>query len=301
VTSVSEIVCPACRFATIFSADSDAIIAWRHPFRSPARVLINGCSIILSEKRRSSLPPMDASMLDDLSLTLGKPRDLSPVAPGGATIIPFPVRFVRAPSNAAVPLLDAVTEGLEPKSRQHAPTMLAACGALAGFATQQALLLEGGSAWTQPVRAERLDTLLLSEASGDASLWWSLTMAAHTIGAQHLPDPRKLLASTLKCVGTSQFGQITLPLEYRLQEQPQTALVRLWARVRTVLDKGQVSPAMWARLMSAMCAERVVASKREVPPHVALRILMQAALAMALVEPRVVPGAALKAENDGAK
>ena len=58
----------------------------------------------------------------------------------------------------------------------------------------------------------------------------------------------------------------------------------------------QVKPAAWPRLMSAMCAERVVVARTEVPPHVALRIIMQAALAMALVDPRAIPGAALKSE-----
>ncbi len=234
----------------------------------------------------------DALMRDDLSLMPS--TDVTPRT--GATIIQFPAR--RAPSvrsNSAT-VFDAVTEGLEPKSRLHAPTLLAASGALAGFAAQQALLLEGGQSWAQPMRAKRLDHLLLSAEPADASLWWALSIAAHELGAQHLPEPHKLLASTLKCVGTSQFGQITLPLEYKLNEQPQAALGRLWTRVRTVLDDGCVKPAAWPRLMATMCAERVVAARREVPPHVALRILMQSALAMALVEPRAIPGAALKAE-----
>ncbi len=233
-------------------------------------------------------------MRDDLSLMPSKD-----VTRTTATIIPFPGRSA---ANASFPrrsnstdIFDAVTDGLELKSRLHAPTLLAASGALAGFAAQQALLLEGGSSWAQPMRAKRLDHLLLSTNASDASLWWSLCVAAQELGAQHLPEPQTLLAATLKCVGTSQFGLITLPLEYKLNEQPQTALVRLWARVRAVLDGGHVKPADWPRLMAAMCAERVVAVRRDVPPHVALRITMQAALAMALVEPRAIAGAALKA------
>jgi hypothetical protein len=51
-----------------------------------------------------------------------------------------------------------------------------------------------------------------------------------------------------------------------------------------------------AAVMAAICAERVVTARREVPPHVALRIVMQAALSMALVEPRLIRGAASKSE-----
>ena len=231
-------------------------------------------------------------MRDDTSLTLPMDQSVRPTA----QIIPFPSRSARASKSQSADVAAAIAEGLEPKSRQHAPTLLAASGALAGFAAQQALLLEGGSSWAQPMRATRLDHLLLSNQPADASLWWTLSVAAHELGALHLPDPKSLLASTLKCVGTTQLGQITLPLEYKLNEQPQTALVRLWARTRATLDEAGVKPADWSRLMSAMCTERVVVARREVPPHVALRIIMQAALAMALIEPRLIPGAALKAE-----
>jgi hypothetical protein len=244
--------------------------------------------------------PKGAGMRDETPVMVQEGARASD-ARATATIIPFPIRGGRPvlaakSASGGVPVFDAVLDGLDARSRIHPPTLLAASGALAGFAAQQSLLLSGGSAWAQPVRAERLDRLLLNTDSPEASLWRTLEIAANEIGVQHLPDPQKLLASTLKCMGTSQFGQITLPLEYRLQEQPQTALVSLWARVRTVLDDAGVAPSAWPRVMALMCAERVVVERKHVPPHVALRIVMQAALAMALVEPRVIPGAALKPE-----
>ncbi len=218
-----------------------------------------------------------------------------------ATVIPFPGTFKSVTGAIAdvapgAALYATVFATLDPKARLHPPTRLAALGAVAGFAAQQALLLAGGSAWAQPLRAERLDCLLLSARPVDASLWSALVVAAHSVGAQHLPDPQKLLASTLKCMGTSQFGQITLPLEYRLEEQPQTSLVRLWARTRAALDAARLAPALWPAVVSAVCADRVAAEHGHVPPHVTLRIIMQAALAMALVEPKLIPGAALRAE-----
>ncbi len=231
-------------------------------------------------------------MRDDTPLMLTKDQ------PGRATaqIIAFPVRTMRASGSRNADVATAIAAGLDQRSQPHAPTLLAASGALAGFAVQQEILLEGGSAWAQPMRATRLDNLLLSDAAKDASLWWTLCVAAHELGAQHLPDPKSLLASTLKCVGTSQLGQITMPLEYRLNEQPQTALVRLWARTRTMLDDAGVKSADWPRVMAALCAERVIVARRDVPAHVALRVVLQAALGMALIEPRLIPGAALKAE-----
>lgn len=231
-------------------------------------------------------------MRDDTTLMVLKDQSVR----ASAQIIQFPARTVRPTGARAFDVATAIAEGLEPRSRQHAPTLLAASGALAGFAAQQSLLLVGGSSWAQPMRATRLDHLLMSEQAVDASLWWTLGVAANELGAQHLPDPKSLLASTLKCVGTSQLGQITLPLEYKLNEQPQAALARLWTRTRTLLDEAGVKPAEWPRVMAAMCAERVIVARREVPAHVALRIVMQAALSMALIEPRLIAGAALKSE-----
>jgi hypothetical protein len=234
---------------------------------------------------------MDLSMRDDTTLVLSNEKSQRT----SAEIIPFPVRNNRSARSNSANIAAAIAEGLEPRSRQHAPTLLAASGALAGFAAQQALMLEGGASWAQPMRAKRLDHLLLSSDPSDGSLWWTLSIAAQELGAQHLPEPQTLLAATLKCVGTTQFGQITLPLEYKLNEQPQAALTRLWPRVSETLEDAATKPAAWPRLMATICAERVVTARRDVPPHVSLRIIMQAALAMALIEPRLIHGAAVKA------
>jgi hypothetical protein len=214
--------------------------------------------------------PKDADMRDETPVVLQEGARASDTR-ATATIIPFPIRGGRSvpalrPAGGGIPVFDAVIDGLDAKSRIHPPTLLAASGALAGFAAQQSLLMGGGPAWAQPVRAERLDRLLLTAGTPETSLWRTLEIAANELGVQHLPDPQKLLGSTLKCMGTSQFGLITLPLEYRLQEQPQAALVRLWARVRTVLDDAGVASAGWPRVMALMCAERVVVERKHVPP-----------------------------------
>lgn len=244
-------------------------------------------------------------MRDDSDMTsvLGDRRP-SP----GAVIIPFPGRTASRPLPAAAhvatasspaplqSLLSVISTAIDASTQPHAPSLLAAAGAVAGFAAQQALVMEGGATWIQPQRAEHLDRLLLSESRADRSLWHTLCVTAHDLGTQHLPEPQKLLASTLKCLGTSQFGVITLPLEYRLKEQPQAALIRHWPRVRDVLERSRITPAHWPELTAAMCARRITLDHRQVPPHVALRIIMQSALAMALIEPRLIPGATLKSE-----
>ena len=219
-----------------------------------------------------------------------------------AIIIPFPNRRMPlaagsknlADDNSVSAASDAILMALAPASAQHAPTLLAAIGAITGFAIQQMLLLEGGHAWAQPKRAEHLDRLLLSESERDGSLWFALQKAAHATGAQHLPDPNTLLQSTLRCVGTTQFGLVTLPLEYKLLQQPQASLCQLWAPVSRALVNDRKSFAQLPNALVQVCARRVAIDQRVVPPHVALRIIMQSALAMALIEARTIPGAALK-------
>ena len=235
----------------------------------------------------------------DGTLVLDLPRrrdDSGHVA--SAQIIPFPGS---RRATAATGLENATTERditavfnnvaavLGPRCAAHAPSVFAALGALVGFATQQKLIAEGGAAWAQPNRAEHLDRFLLSEQPRDGSLWCKLRAAAAALGVQHLPDPNKLLDATLRCVGTTQFGLITLPLEYKLLQQPQASLQDLWAPLSVAS-----TPSGVADLFGEACARRVAVEQRAVPPHVALRIVMQAALAMALIEPRVIPGAMVK-------
>ena len=195
---------------------------------------------------------------------------------------------------AIAAVLGLLASTLDARSAAHAPTVLAALGALAGFAAQQKLMQEGGAVWAQPSRAEHLDRLLLSEVPRDASLWRTLQTSAHALGAQHLPNPNTLLDATLRCVGTTQFGLITLPLEYRLLQQPQAALAAVWVPVRNALVPALASVANLPGVFADACAQRIRSDVRAVPPHVALRIVMQAALAMALIEPRAIPGAATK-------
>lgn len=218
-----------------------------------------------------------------------------------ATIIPFPARKPTPRSPAAITerldldnVLATFADCIGARADAHGPTALAALGAVAGFAAQQKLLVQGGAFWTQPQRAEHLDRMLIGGTSQEPSLWHRLKEAAHALGAQHLPDPDKLLQSTLRCVGTTQFGQITLPLEYKLLRQPQDTLGDIWHGVAASASDRTDGATAPHDVLAACCARRVAIERRTVPPHVSLRIIMQAALAMALIEPRLIPGARLK-------
>ena len=240
-------------------------------------------------------------MRDDREL-LALDTDLAIAPDHGANVILFPSRQTRArqpvgvqiTAQAVTSTFDLIATRLPPDCAGHAATRLAAVGAVAGFAAQQSLLLAGGLAWAQPARNGHLDRLLMSDGATDASLWYALRTSAHALGTRHLPDPQKLLEATLRCVGTTQLGRITLPLEYRLIEQPQPLLGLLWPAVRAGLDELLVAPSAWPLLLARTAAQQVTMEPRRVPPHVALRIVMQAAIAMALIEPRGIQGAAVK-------
>lgn len=218
-----------------------------------------------------------------------------------ATIIPFPARksaprLIHPPGERLdlESVLSTFAACLGARANAHGPTALAALGAVAGFAAQQKLLVQGGTFWTQPQRAEHLDRMLIGGDVHEPSLWQRLKEAAHAVGAQHLPDPDKLLQSTLRCVGTTQFGQITLPLEYKLLRQPQDQLADIWQALAASPAARSNGAASLHEVFAGCCARRVSMERRTVPPHVSLRIVMQAALAMALIEPRLIPGACLK-------
>ncbi len=197
-------------------------------------------------------------------------------------------------ASLAADLIALVAHAAAERTAPSGPTTLGALGAVAGFAAQQSLLLRGPTHWHQPMRAAHLDRILVSDAAADMSLWHQLKAATALQGTTQLPDPKKLLAVTQKCLGTNQFGVITLPPAHRLAEQPQTGLIRLWARVRDAFDAARIPPDQWPVICNRAAAAAVAGDLTQVPLHVAVRIIMQAALAMALVEPRQIPGAAVK-------
>lgn len=211
-----------------------------------------------------------------------------------ATLFEFPVRpdagDVTARMTAAL-----IAMALENTPRKTpTPSTLAVLGGIAGFAAQQSLMLRGNPYWGQPMRAAHLDRMLISDKSEHASLWLRVREMALSMGQTRLPDPGRLLVATQKCVGTNQLGVITLPPQHRLTEQPQTGVTRLWARVRSALDDQKVEPYLWPGIAARAAAEQLALSGGKVPIHVAVRITMQAALGMALIEPKQIPGAALR-------
>ena len=234
--------------------------------------------------------PMHRSKVRDAS------GDAAPVAQ--ATLTQATLTHLRRPVNADV--LQSLVQRLSylaveaSADKRAGSTTLGALGGIAGFAAQQSLLLQGGATWGQPMRAAHLDRLLVSTAPDCDSLWHHLQQAANLSGPTKLPDPAKLLTATQRCIGTTQLGVITLPPQHRLSEQPQTGLTRLWARVRSVLDDAGTDARDWPKITSRAVALHLTAARQNVPIHVAVRIAMQAALAMALIEPRHIPGAAVR-------
>lgn len=211
-----------------------------------------------------------------------------------ATLFEFPVRPDSADVTARLTAA-LLAMALENTPRKlPTPSSLAVLGGIAGFAAQQSLMLRGNPYWGQPMRAAHLDRMLISDKSEHASLWLRVREMALSMGQTRLPDPGRLLVATQKCVGTNQLGVITLPPQHRLTEQPQTGVTRLWARVRSAFDDHAVEPYLWPGIAARAAAEQLALSGGKVPMHVAVRITMQSALGMALIEPKQIPGAALR-------
>ena len=280
-----------------------------------------GAVVIPFPAHRVKAPPRVLPVPDPEPFSRKGPRPLAPTHPveptHAASITPArsPERkphFVSArsaswESNVRAEIVAHLTSlAIETAPEGHpATTSLATLGGIAGFAAQQSLLVRGPSHWTQPMRAEHLDRLLVANEavfggtpgpSGSAlpSLWMRLKDAAGPAAADRLPNPIQFLAAAQKCVGTSQLGVITLPPQHRLAEQPQTGLTRLWARARQSFDANGVDCAHWPAVTAAAAATPIPLTAGRVPLPVARRLVMQSALSMALIEPRQIPGAALR-------
>ncbi|WP_158813144.1 hypothetical protein [Methylocapsa sp. S129] len=186
----------------------------------------------------------------------------------------------------------------------QAETILSAVGALAGFAAQQAIwesvVKTGKMSSSQifiPIKVngeqyylgDFLNLILASLKEGQLSIW--RIVAGALVKAEEGPmfDINPIAANIVKTMGTAAFGTPTWPDNEVLQESPKQSL-RHWPRIKTIFITAGDDPLHWS-LKLAIAAQRLIeASKGIIPAQKAAFIVMEAAISMSKIDPRLVPG-----------
>lgn len=229
-------------------------------------------------------------------------RKPEPQAQGeSASIAPAAV----APMLGDIPtrIADWLMRELKDERGIHCETILTAIGALAGYAAQQALwegmVKPGKLAITEAFKVvetnsgatyffgDALDTMLVSMEPKHLSVWKIVAGGTLASGGDHLPDMGNLLRHCAATAGTSAFGLPRLPDDHLPSILPRAALERFWPGARLLLALAE--PLHWPLHMANAAQKLMQAMKGSIPPDLAVRIVMEAAVPMSRVDPATVP------------
>lgn len=180
----------------------------------------------------------------------------------------------------------------------HVETLLVGLGALGGFACQLAarhlLVREGGRDWESPwVIAEGGDGRLYF--LGDAinhylledrfSLWSLAAGIIPQVSDKPVPDVIPIVRHVSGTIGSEAFGRIRYPEGTSAGDLPVNYVQHWYPDVQDMIARIGVEP-MEMPLVFGLAAQDVLSLVREVvDPVVGLEMLMEAAIAMAKVDP----------------
>ena len=184
--------------------------------------------------------------------------------------------------------------------RVHVETMLSALGALAGFGCQIAV--------REAVKAGRINPegALVEVTTNDGgtyyfgdqinqplleapiSVWKLIAGAAQHAGAKDLPDIIEIVRHVSATVGGGGFGVLRIDPKNQPHEAPVDALKKHWQPCYALITSLPRDPLMTGWYFAGAAQSVIVDARQVIDPALACRIVMETAVAMSKVDPRVI-------------
>jgi hypothetical protein len=198
-------------------------------------------------------------------------------------------------------ILDWLTAEIGDQNGIHCETAMIVLGALAGFATQQAVWAGMAELGTpqhlvfNTVRSKSGETFYLSElvnellaGKGDAPTIVSIVaLAAAKAGARDLPDIKGIFRNSMETIGSALFGRPRIPAGHAPRILPREALTRYWRAAHRLVERE--NPPMRARWFAFAAGSLLQKMQQSCPPDIACALMMEAAVPMSKVDPATVP------------
>lgn len=190
----------------------------------------------------------------------------------------------------------------------HAPTALAALGAMAGFGCQMAIrddLIKTG-------QMSESEALIASQGP-DGSLYYfgpllnqpllMLPTSVYSIicngmreaGATEFPDPETTLKKMLDTLGTPSFGLPSLPPPYQLKARPVDCLRHFWPQLYPRISQyygdpaqGGISPISLSWFFATAAGWVIINAKDVFPPTLSGPMTFEIAVSMARLNPALI-------------
>ena len=187
--------------------------------------------------------------------------------------------------------------GMKKDGVVHIDSLLVALGSLAGYACQaglraqatakgepesSVLLVAGG---TSDGRKYYFGEQLNKRLAESATSVWSLSAgAAQAAGCTIFPDLHEIFKRVSGAVGTADFGTPCFPAGHSSRDIPLNYVRAMWPVLLPIIQKFCPDPEHWSILLSLSIQEAIAAGKTVIEPHIALVLVIEAAIPMSKVD-----------------
>ena len=183
--------------------------------------------------------------------------------------------------------------------------VLNALGALAGFGCQMALREAFIDTGKIPMHEAMIEVgtndggiyylgdalnepLLDCSKPGKISVWSLVGGAVEHTGGEALPDIEELAGHVAGSLGSEEFGIPRLPALHMPEELPFEALKRHWPEYHQAMADLNSEPA-WLGWHPALAAQEIILENKEfLSPYLAATIVMEAAVPMSRIDPKLL-------------
>jgi hypothetical protein len=178
----------------------------------------------------------------------------------------------------------------------HIESLLCALGALAGYACQANLRVQA-EAKGIPENAifrvvttndgkkyffgEPLNSVLVRS---QYSVWSLAAAAAKDAGCLTLPDINEMFGHSAKVLGSSEYGIPRTPENHRPHDKPVNYVKALWPPLFPIVKLFCSASVHWPILFGLTIQEIIVAGMNIIDPGLALKIVMESAIAMSQID-----------------
>jgi len=193
-------------------------------------------------------------------------------------------------------LNERLLEMMKSERGVHIESVLCALGALAGYACQAAVRAQS----TAQGLAENALLIKVATKTGKSyffgeelnkplsaaqhSIWSLAAQGARLAGCTAFPDLKEIYEHTAAIVGTETFGLPRLPQQHAPNDFAENYLRVLWPVFQPSLGKVCIDPAHWPVLFGIAIQEVILAGRSAIDPGLALRLVMECAVAMSKVD-----------------
>lgn len=188
----------------------------------------------------------------------------------------------------------------DPQGRVHVETILSSLGAMAGFGCQIAVREAVKAGQLNPQGAlievttrdggtyyfgEQLNQPLLE---APINVWKLIVGGAQHAGAKDLHDIVEIVTHVTNSLGGPEFGVLRVDAKHQPHEAPIDALKKYWRSSYALIQSLGGDPIMTGWYFAGAAQMIIIEAKEVIDPALAYRIVMEAAVAMAKVDPHAI-------------